>query len=149
VGGRYLFYKGRVRTDKLAGPLWALFLTRSLIGSPCAKVPYTKNFHYKTRLRYKATLGSLHLCSRVLLLWNHTIYSPNIVCDRSGRTHSTPYKSRVKESSRMVFCDTIISICLGCYVSIIEIICCHIVQLQDIWALANIYRITKDSGPTY
>jgi hypothetical protein len=127
------FYKGRVQTDRLARPLWALFLTRSLIRSQCAKVPYTNNFHCKTRLRYKATVGSLHtlLCSRMLLLWKHTIYSPNIVCDRLGRTHSTPYKSCVKELSCMVFCDTIISICLGCYVSIIEIICCHIVQLQE------------------
>jgi hypothetical protein len=67
----------------------------------------------------------------MLLLTKHTIYSPKIVCDRSRRTNSTLYKSCVKESSRTVFFDTIVSICLGCYVSIIEIICYHIVQLQE------------------
>jgi hypothetical protein len=93
------FYNGRVRTDGLAGPLWALFLTRSLIGRPCAKVPYTNNLHSITHLCYKATMvffAYSFMYSRMLLLWKHTVYSPNIVCDRFGRTHSTRYKSRVK-----------------------------------------------------
>jgi hypothetical protein len=134
VGCRSLFYKGRLRTDGLAGPLWALCLTRSLIYSSCAKVPYTNNFHRKIHLRYKATVSSSHtlLCiEHMLLLRKHTVYSLKIMCHRPRRTQSTWYKSCVKESSRTVFCETIISICLGCYVNIIEIICSHIVQLQE------------------
>jgi hypothetical protein len=38
------FHKDRVRLDGLAGPLWALFLTRSLVYNACVNVPLYKLF---------------------------------------------------------------------------------------------------------
>jgi hypothetical protein len=64
------FYKGRLQMDGLAGPLWALFLTRSLIYSPCENDPSTKKFHCKSHLHDKATTDSLHTLLCIIVCYS-------------------------------------------------------------------------------
>jgi hypothetical protein len=96
----------------------------------------------------------------------HTDCWQETVCDSSHRTRMVVKKPCVKDLIMHDFLDTIVSICLGCSMEIIEIILCNIVQLEEWFIIfrhwliystlqkttlvyTNIYHITKYLGGTY